>query len=109
MFVFMMSFGKTGYQNKTSNTRIITSGGLLNFEDGGSSTDLWNAGILPQHCTASQPWRTWLGLSWQWKPQISHAYIEDLEIIAKLNETSLMTKRDQSQIRTVEVEFLTSG
>jgi len=34
------------------------------------STVLENVGILPQHCTASQPRRLWFDNSLLWKPQI---------------------------------------
>jgi len=30
--------------------------------------DLWNAGILPQHYTASQPRRPWCKTTLPWKP-----------------------------------------
>jgi hypothetical protein len=39
--------------------------------DGGGSTDLWNAAILPQHYMTSQPRRPRLESSPPWKPQIS--------------------------------------
>jgi hypothetical protein len=38
----------------------------------GGWMDLWIAGILPQHYTASQPGRPRLEFSPQWKTQISH-------------------------------------
>jgi len=40
----------------------------LHPEDGGSM-GLWNAGILPQHYTASQPRRPQTETSSSWKPQ----------------------------------------
>jgi len=48
---------------------------LLQPEDGGS-IDLWNIGILPQHCTASQPRRPRLETPPPWRPQNSHSSSE---------------------------------
>jgi len=44
------------------------------FPEDGSSMNLWNIGILPQHNTVSQPRRPRLEISPPWKPPNSHVY-----------------------------------
>jgi len=53
------------------NVCIIT---IFIHPENGGSMNLWNVGILPQHCMASQPRRPQLETSPVWKPQNSHQW-----------------------------------